>query len=125
MKKKARLITIAMSSLGVFTCGALISSGACKIYRSNVTGAGVGGDVYIHTFVWACVSDNAGHCNAKGGYLYIKNQSSTQSYRWSSTAAGEPMLQPLAPNQVAIHYLSAYRQPNEAVVADLEVELCE
>jgi len=97
----------------------------CRVFTSRVYWHGVGGSVYINTPVYACISDAEGKCTSSGGYLYLKNHSSRQSVRWSSTAAGQGEFQSLGPGEELVRYLAIYRRGNESLSADLTVEFCE
>jgi len=115
-------------ALLIFLSGAFnvcfLTAATCKNYSAKVFWHGVNGPLYTDTSVWACISDEAGNCSGKGGYLLVENRYDKQVVRWSSTAAGQATLEVLGPKQKTIRYLAVYHKANEALTADLTVEVC-
>jgi hypothetical protein len=102
----------------------------CKTYSGTVNWTKASGDIYTNTTIWMCISTAEGKCDAKGGYLFIRNVSTEYYARVSSNGAGlHDHHVPAAPGRnqahTETHRLAIYRKPGQNIPKiDMSVTYC-
>ncbi len=108
----------------VLTPARALAADSCQLYDGSAGWTGPSSNIYINTYLWACISDADGNCSSTGGYLDLENLGNNDVY-WSSLAGGQGGFSLLAPQQKYVKYLPIYRGPNDPPLqVDLQVNDC-